>query len=190
MDTNKTDGYRFELTSWGLLIATAKGTIQLDLSPGEALALGTYLGGERKRAARHEQRLRERPEYIPSHPIFFLEGFKTGAHQFEYFFGSLTIYSLQRIAMLHLDPYHTIRLVDFIRSHRRRLMRMPHESEALDYFSFPNIPNYESPTRHPPETDLSFPISGDEPGTQSAHQEENATTHRIGSDEPPGSDEE
>ena len=190
MDTNKTEGYRYELTASGLLIATANGSMQLDLSPGEALALGIYLGGERKRAARREQRRRERPDYIPSHPIFFLQGFKTGAHQFEYFSGSLTIYSLQRIAMLHLDPYHTIQLVDFIRSHRRRLMRISHESEALDYFSFPNIPNYESPTRHPPETGLSFPISGDEPGTQRAHQEKNATTHEIGPDEPPGNDEE
>jgi len=75
MDTNKTEAYHIELTASGLLIATAKGGMQLDLSPGEALALRTYLGGERKRAARREQRRRERPDYMPSHPIFFLQGF-------------------------------------------------------------------------------------------------------------------
>jgi hypothetical protein len=144
-----TNRYRFELTPSGLRISTVKGAATMDFDPGEALSLAAYLGGDRLRRTRREQRRIERQQGGPVHNLLWLEGFKTGTHQFEFLLGQLTIFDLQRDACLHFDPYHVVRLVDFIRIQRRGLMHMPRTPEVPVYFSSPNVPNFESETRHP-----------------------------------------
>lgn len=101
--------------------------------------------GNKTRATSHGAAGRQRIAYS----FFLLEGFKTSTHQFEFIRGWLTIFDLRREALVHFDPYHVIQLVDFIRAHRRRLMRIPQDLQVPEYFHFPDVPNFASATRHP-----------------------------------------
>ena len=133
MNSSSTDSYRFELTPAGLLITTVEDTVQMNLSPGEALLLDTFIGGAGRRVARREQRRLER-EGFSLHSLDLRHGFKTSTHRFEFLDGWLSIFDLQRDAQVSFDPYHVIRLTDFIRGHRRRLMHMPQDPVVPEYF--------------------------------------------------------